>query len=161
MQIDAGVKKDNNLAKVAERVTLPKRSHSYNLCVKADALRFSKMYKESVQTYLQAIMFDRGETKAYYGLAMSYKYLKEYKKALSTLLKLIKIDDTNDDYFFEIGVCYLSDGHPEKSIEYLIKAIIINRENLEAQIQLAIAHELVDEADLSLMIYNKLIETNP
>ena len=38
---------------------------------------------------------------------------------------------------------------------------MINRENLEAQIQLAIAHELVDEADLSLMIYNKLIETNP
>ena len=30
-----------------------------------------------------------------------------------------------------------------------------------AQIQLAIAHELVDEANLSLMIYNKLIETNP
>ena len=43
----------------------------------------------------------------------------------------------------------------------MIKAILINRENLEAQIQLAIAHELVDETDLSLMIYNKLIETNP
>ena len=159
MQIDATV--DKNLAKVSEKVTNPMRSRSYNLCVKADALRFAKMYKESVQTYLQAIMMDRAETKAYYGLAVSYKYLKEYKKAISTLLKLVKIDDSNDNFFFEIGVCYLSDGHPEKAIEYLIKAILINRENLEAQIQLAIAHELVDEADLSLMIYNKLIVTNP
>ena len=38
---------------------------------------------------------------------------------------------------------------------------MINKENLEAQIQLAIAHELVEEEDLSLMIYNKIIETNP
>ena len=55
----------------------------------------------------------------------------------------------------------MSDGRPEEAIPHLIKAIIINKENLEAQIQLAIAHELVDEADLSLMIYNKIIETNP
>ena len=54
MQIDATV--DKNLAKVTEKVTNPMRSRSYNLCVKADALRFAKMYKESVQTYLQAIM---------------------------------------------------------------------------------------------------------
>ncbi len=159
MQIDAGI--DKNLAKAAEKITVAKPSQSYNLCVKADALRFAKMYKESVQTYLQAIMADRKEIKAYWGLAISYKYLQNYKKAISTLLKLVEIDDSNDSYFFEIGVCYLSDGRPEKAIEYLVKAILINRENLEAQIQLAIAHELVDEADLSLMIYNKLIETNP
>ena len=53
------------------------------------------------------------------------------------------------------------DGRPCEAIPHLIKSILINRENLEAQIQLAIAHELVDETDLSLMIYNKLIETNP
>ena len=151
----------DNLAKVSEKVTVQARSRSYNLCVKADALRFAKMYKESVQAYLQAIMIDRNETKPYFGLAMSYKYLQDYKKAIATLLKLIKIDDSNDDYFFELGVCHLLDGNPAGAIEHLIKAILINRDNLEAQIQLAIAHELVDEADLSLMIYNKLIETNP
>ena len=106
-------------------------------------------------------MMDRKETGAYLGLAKSYKYLKEYKKAIATLLRLIAIDDSKDEYFYELGVCALSDGNPAGAIDYLIKAILINRENLEAQIQLAIAHELVDEADLSLMIYNKLIETNP
>ena len=77
------------------------------------------------------------------------------------LERLIELDDKNDKYFFELGVCHLCDGHPEEAIPHLVQSIVINRENLEAQIQLAIAHELVDEADLSLMIYNKLIETNP
>ena len=77
------------------------------------------------------------------------------------LEKLVKIDDKNDKYFFELGVCHLCNGEPAEAIPHLVQSIVINRENLEAQIQLAIAHELVDEADLSLMIYNKLIETNP
>ena len=132
MQIDATI--DKNLAKVAEKVTRPQRSRSYNLCVKADALRFAKLYKEAVQAYLQAIMMDRKEPQAYLGLAMSYKYLQEYRKAISALHKLIAIDDSKDEYFFELGVCYLSNGEPEKAIEHLIKAILINRENLEAQI---------------------------
>jgi len=77
------------------------------------------------------------------------------------LEKLIQIDDKNDKYFFELGVCHLSNGEPAEAIPHLVQSIVINRENLEAQIQLAIAHELVEEEDLSLMIYNKLIETNP
>ena len=104
---------------------------------------------------------DRNHQEAYWGLAMSYKYLQEYRKAIDTLLKLVQIDDKNDKYFFELGVCYLSSGAPQDAIPYLIKAIVNNKENLEAQIQLAIAHELVEETDLSLMIYDKLIETNP
>ena len=145
MQIDVSVTK--NLAKVSERVTRPEQSKSYNLCVKADAMRFAKLYKDAVQTYLQAIMLDRNEQKAYFGLASSYKYLKEYKKAISTFKKLTELDENNDEYFFELGVCYLSDGQPCEAIKYLIKSILINRENLEAQIQLAIAHELVEETD--------------
>ena len=53
MQIDAGIDRKDNLATVSEKVTVPARSRSYNLCVKADALRFAKMYKESVQAYLK------------------------------------------------------------------------------------------------------------
>ena len=147
-----------NIAKTVNKVTLPIKTRSYELCIKADALRFSKLYKESVKCYLDSIMLDRNHQEAYLGLASSYKYLTEYKKAVNILEKLIKIDDKNDKYFYELGVCCLSDGRPEDAIPYLIKAIVLNKENLEAQIQLAIAHELVDEPELSLMIYNKLIE---
>ena len=154
-------KSGENLAKAVNKVTVPIKSRSYELCVKADAMRFSKLYKESVKCYLDSIMMDRNQQEAYWGLAASYKYLNEYDKAINMLEKLTQLDDKNDKYFFELGVCHLCDGHPEKAIPQLIKAIILNRENLEAQIQLAIAHELVEETDLSLMIYNKLIETNP
>ncbi len=156
MQINSNIEK--NLAKAMNKVIVPKKSRSYELCVKADALRFAKSYRESIKYYLDSIMMDREHQEAYWGLAVSYKYLTEYSKAIKTLEKLIELDDKNDKYFFELGVCNLSNGHPEEAIPHLIKAIIINKENLEAQIQLAIAHELVDETDLSLMIYNKLIE---
>ncbi|MCQ2739987.1 MAG: tetratricopeptide repeat protein [bacterium] len=152
---------EKNLTKAINYVSLPIKSRSYELCIKADALRFSKLYKESVKCYLDSIMMDRNHQEAYLGLATSYKYLNEYKKSINILEKLIKLDDKNDKYFFEMGVCCLSDGRPEDAIPNLIQSIILNKENLEAQIQLAIAHELVDEADLSLMIYDKLIETNP
>ena len=65
----------NNLAKAVNRVTMPAKSRSYELCVKADALRFSKLYKESVKCYLDSIMMDRNQSEAYWGLAVSYKYL--------------------------------------------------------------------------------------
>lgn len=159
MQINSNIEK--NLAKAVNKVTSPMKSRSYELCVKADALRFSKLYRESVKFYLDSIMIDRNQQEAYWGLAASYKYLTEYDKSIKTLEKLIELDGNNDKYFYELGVCELSNGHPENAIPHLIKAICINRENLEAQIQLAIAHELVDEVDLSLMIYNKIIETNP
>lgn len=159
MQINSNI--ENNLAKAMNKVTLPRTSRSYELCVKADAMRFAKLYQESVKYYLDSIMMDRNHQEAYWGLASSYKYLTQYSKAINILEKLVKIDDKNDKYFFELGVCQLCDGHPENAIPHLVQSIVINRENLEAQIQLAIAHELVDEADLSLMIYNKLIETNP
>lgn len=152
---------ENNLAKAMNKVSVPKKSRSYELCVKADAMRFAKLYHESVKCYLDSIMMDRTHQEAYWGLAVSYKYLANYKKSIKTLERLIDLDDKNDKYFFELGVCYLCDGRPAEAIPHLVQSIVINRENLEAQIQLAIAHELVDEADMSLLIYNKLIETNP
>ena len=159
MQISSNI--ENNLAKAMNKVEAPKRSRSYELCVRADAMRFAKLYQESVKCYLDSIMMDREHQEAYWGLAMSYKYLNKYKKAIKTLERLIELDDKNDKYHFELGVSCLCDGRPADAIPHLVQSIVINRENLEAQIQLAIAHELVDESDISLMIYNKLIETNP
>ena len=159
MQISSNV--ENNLAKAINNVSMPKKSRSYELCVKADALRFAKSYRESVKFYLDSIMMDRSHQEAYWGLAESYKYLTEYKKSIKMLEKLTKLDENNDKYFLQMGICYLSDGQPAEAIPHLVQAIVINKENLEAQIQLAIAHELVEEPELSLMIYDKLIETNP
>ena len=129
MQINSNI--ENNLAKAMNKVTVPKRSRSYELCVKADAMRFAKLYQESVKYYLDSIMMDRDHQEAYWGLAFSYKYLEKYSKAINMLEKLVKIDDKNDKYFYELGVCHLCDGHPEKAIPHLVQSIVINKENLE------------------------------
>ena len=121
---------EQNLAKAINKVTLPKKSRSYELCVKADALRFAKSYKESVKIYLDSIMLDRNQEEAYWGLASSYKYLTEYKKAIKTLNKLIELDAKNDKYHFELGVCELMDGHPVNAIPHLVQGFGNNKENL-------------------------------
>ena len=93
MQINSNI--ENNLAKAMNSVTLPKRSRSYDLCIKADAMRFAKLYKESVKYYLDSIMIDRNHQEAYWGLAFSYKYLNQYNKAIKMLERLIELDDKN------------------------------------------------------------------
>ena len=90
MQINSNIEK--NLAKAMNTVTIPKKSRSYELCVKADALRFAKLYRESVKCYLDSIMMDREHQEAYWGLAISYKYLTEYKKAIKMLESLIVLN---------------------------------------------------------------------
>ena len=53
MQINSNI--EQNLAKAMNKVTRPKKSRSYELCIKADALRFAKSYRESVKFYLDSI----------------------------------------------------------------------------------------------------------
>ena len=46
-------------------------------------------------------------------------------------------------------------------IKNFIKAIQLNPDNPEAILQLGISHELCEEYDMALMIYQKLIENSP
>ena len=98
MQLNSNIEK--NLAMATNTITLPKKSRSYELCVRADALRFAKSYRESVKIYLDSIMMDRNHQEAYWGLAISYKYLNEFKKAIKTLEKLFNLS------FNASGICF-------------------------------------------------------
>lgn len=48
-----------------------------------------------------------------------------------------------------------------EAIKNFVRAIQINPDNPDAILQLGIAHELCEEYDLALMIYQKLIENSP
>lgn len=145
-------------------VKLPSKleeSEAYRLCVRADALRFANLHRESVSKYLQSIMLDRNNPDSYYGLGVSYKYLGNYDKAIDVLLKSIDLSSDKFEVFYELGVCYLLLGKPDKAIESFINAITLEPENSDTQIQLALAHEIVGEENMAMMIYDKLIETKP
>ena len=134
---------------------------SFVLCTQADALRSSMMFKESIPKYLRAIMLNRENLEAYYGLALSYKHLQEFSKAISTLKKALLIDNKNNDIHCELGICLLLNGEPEQSMSELRETIKLDETNLNAQVQLAVAHEMCNEEEMALMIYDKINEEAP
>ena len=128
---------------------------------KADNLRKAGQYKESVACYLQSIMLERNNYRSYLGLGQSYKYLNDYDKAIKTLEKSAQINPTDYKVFYEMGICYLLKAMPEEAIKCFQKSVMLDRSQLDVQLQLALAHELVDEKDMAMLIYNKLIEEHP
>ena len=157
-------KKKQNRLKKHKYVTCPdllEKDESFILCTKADALRSTMMFKESIPKYLRAILLNRENLEAYYGLALSYKHLQEFPKAVSTLEKALNIDSKNKDINYELGICLLLDGKPAEAMNVLRDAIKLDNKNLNAQVQLAIAHELCDEDEMALLIYDKINEEAP
>ena len=155
---------EKQLNRKSAYVTNPNLLHqdeSYVLCVQADALRSSMMFKESVSKYLRSILLNRENIEAYYGLALSYKHLKDFSKSVNTLKKALLIESENKDICYELGICLLLNGNVCEAMQYLRKAIQLDKDNLNAQVQLAIAHELCDEEDMALLIYDKINEEAP
>ena len=132
-----------------------------DFCKKADELREKNYYKEAISDYLNALMLKRDNADSYYGLGICYKHLENYSKAIYYLEKSTEINKYNYNAYFELGVCNLLKGIPCGAIKNFIKAIQLNPDNPEAILQLGISHELCEEYDMALMIYQKLIENSP
>lgn len=163
MTAETEEKKHSKLKK-HKYVTCPdllEKDESFVLCARADALRSTMMFKESIPKYLRAILLNRENLEAYYGLALSYKHMQEFSKAISTLEKALKVDSKNKDINYELGICLLLDGKPSEAMNILRESITLDNKNLNAQVQLAIAHELCDEDEMALLIYDKINEEAP
>lgn len=139
----------------------PDVKRAYKFLVKADALRLNKMFQESVKHYLSALMIERNNIQIYIGLAQSYLHLENTDKAIETLEKARNIEPNNPDIPFEIGKCFLRMGLPCVAVVNLKEAILLDKNNIEAQLQLAVAHELMEEYEIALMIYQRIMEKNP
>ncbi len=128
---------------------------------RADGLREKNLYKEAAAIYLNAILLNRNDVNSYYGLGLCYKYLKNYTKAIKNLEHAAELKPDFYEAYYELGICHLLEGIPCGAIKNFVQAIQINPENPNAILQLGISHELCDEADMALMIYQKLIENSP
>ena len=65
-------------------------NEAYKQFVKADALRITNHFRESIKHYLSSILIDRKNYRAYYGLGISYKAEYEYEKAVDMFEKSSK-----------------------------------------------------------------------
>ena len=91
-----------------------------------------------------------------------YEISKLIQQVLKELTNKEIIKDNNKleaQSYYEMGVCYLLSNEMTKAITSFQKSIMKDRDNLDVQLQLALAHELVHEEDMALKIYDKLIET--
>lgn len=154
--------KGDKIEEVLVKQSLPSDTKRfYKFLVKAEALRINKMFQESVKHYLKALMLERKNMQIYIGLAQSYMHLDNVDKAVETLEKARSIEPNNADVSFEIGKCFMQMGLPCVAAVSLKEAILLDRDNLEAQMQLGVAHELMDETDMALKIYQRVMEEHP
>ena len=119
---------DANLSKVLNTIRVKGHTVSYNFCVSGDALRLANRHKESLPHYLQAIMKDRTNRDAHYGLALSYKAMENYEKAILYFSKandlLITVDTT-----MELGICNYALENFELAIKYFQAVIKLEPNN--------------------------------
>lgn len=136
-------------------------SPAYKLFIKADALRLANHYKESIKHYLNAILIDRTNYRTYMGLGISYKAETNYEKAIKALETARKMSYFTPEIHYELGLCYLLTGRFCEAVKSFHHTISLDRNNINAQLQLAVAHEFIEEYDMALLIYHTVIENYP
>lgn len=146
---------------VSNPIKMDVRETAQKLFSKANDLRAENKYKEAAKEYLNSIMLNRNNPKAYLGLGLVYKELNNYKKSSSALRKAGELSPFDAEIFAELGISEVINGDFSEAIKAFQRSIKLNPENYDVQIHLAMTHELADEEDMALMIYQRIIEKNP
>lgn len=107
------------------------------------------------------IMQNGGDADRYLELAKSYKKLKKYDKAINNLNKAKSISSFNSEIYYELGINYLFKDEMDIARKNFIRTIKLDDENLRAQLQLAVSHELMGEDFMAIDIYKTIIEKKP
>lgn len=140
---------------------LKTENYAAALCEEARELRQNNNPKMAVKQYLTSILIKRDNLEAYKGLSLTYKKLKDYEKAIGCLLKAKEMAQFDAAIYYELGLNYLLNAQPPEASKHLRRAIRLNNKNYNAQIQLAISHEMMNEPEIALKIYQKIIEEKP
>jgi tetratricopeptide (TPR) repeat protein len=136
------------------------RKHSYEHCIKADALRIRNYFLESISEYLLAISYDENNKDAFKGLGLSYKQLGKMQNAIIAFEKAVKQMPFDKNLRYELASCYYQNNNLKQALIEFKRVIKLDPDFVDAQNNLALVHELVGETDMAIKIYNKIIETN-
>ncbi|MGN0192156.1 MAG: tetratricopeptide repeat protein [Candidatus Gastranaerophilaceae bacterium] len=109
---------------------------------------------------LNMLMKDRLNTEIYKKLARIYKKNGEYDKAVKTLKKAREITPFDDEIYSETGTCELITGKAGEAARHFREAIRLNPKNIKTQFRLAVTHEIMEEPETALLIYEKISQTH-
>ena len=121
--------------------------------LKAETLRNSELFNESVRFYLSSLLIENDNFDCYMGLAMAYKHIHKYDKAIKILNRAKKLKKESYELHYELGILYLLCENPHAALREFKRAILLDKKRPEAQIQLAKAHEVLEDNQMAEMIY--------
>ncbi len=127
----------------------------------AQKFMLKRNYREAIKEYLMSMIMSKSNVSAHKELSKAYKKTSQYKKAITQLDKAKNISAFDSEIYYELGLNHLLDCNSDEARKNFIRTIKLDPENVNAQIQLAISHELENEDFMALSIYQKIIEQHP
>lgn len=128
---------------------------------KGDSFMLKNEYRKALKEYLVSLMLDKNNVKAYKSTSIAYKNLREYDKAIKHLKSARNVYSFDSEIYYELGLNYLLSADNLNAQKNFIRAIKLSPDNKNAQIKLALTHELSGEDEMAEMIYKAVVERFP
>ena len=139
----------------------PTKKDKNFFCNLGDNFMLKNEYRKAVKEYLVSLMIDKNHIPACMGASKAYKNLKEYDKAIKHLKNARNIYGFNSEIYYELGLNYLLSADNCNAQKNFIRTIKLEPNNKNAQIKLALTHELSGEEDMAVLVYETIIEKYP
>lgn len=154
-------KKNDSFNKAVKFTTNPVKKDKTFFCNLGDNFMLKNDYRKAVKEYLVSLMIDKNNIPACKGASKAYKNLKEYDKAIKHLKNARNIYGFDSEIYYELGLNYLLNADNSNAQKNFIRTIKLEPENKNAQIKLALTHELSGESDMAVLVYETIIEKYP
>lgn len=139
----------------------PKSEAAKKFSSLGDSFMLQNEYRKAVKEYLVSLMVDKNNIYAYKGASKAYKNLKEYDKAIKHLKNARNIYGFDSEIYYELGLNYLLNDDNLNAQKNFIRTLKLSPGNKNAQVKLALTHELSGEDDMAILVYNTIIEKYP
>ncbi len=139
----------------------PIKKDEHFFCAKGDDFMLKNEYRKAIKEYLVSLMIDKNNIPAIKGASKAYKNLKEYSKAIKHLKNARNIYGFDSEIYYELGLNYLLNADNFNAKKNFIRTIQLKPDDKNAQIKLALTHELSGEEDMAILVYNTIIEKYP
>ena len=130
-------------------------------CNLGDNFMLKNEYRKAIKEYLVSLMIDKNNVPACMGASKAYKNLKEYDRAIKHLKNARNIYGFDSEIYYELGLNYLLNSDNCNAQKNFIRTIKLEPTNKNAQIKLALTHELSGEEDMAILVYDTIIERYP
>lgn len=154
-------KKEDNFKSTQGYCTNPVKKDKKFFCSLGDSFMLKNEYRKAVKEYLVSLMLDKNNLPAQKGASKAYKNLKEYNKAIKHLKNARNVYSFDSEIYYELGLNYLLSSDNCNAKKNFIRTIKLEPNNKNAQLKLALTHELSGESEMAILIYSTIIEKYP